>query len=120
MGLGTPTIAGSYKIQYHNFLQEKAGFTFVLTTKDVDGAALVFAKLHAVRAQLLGETYQSDSMYKQRVEDTVHNGTSYGGLGSDAAKKVLQQTAKALKDKLPAGKHKAEWLAGWLAEWGAR
>jgi hypothetical protein len=25
-------------------------------------------------------------MYKQRVEDTVHNGSSYGELGSDAAK----------------------------------
>jgi hypothetical protein len=119
-GLGNPTSSGSYKIQYHNFLQEKAGFNFALTIKDVDGAALAFAKLHEVRAQLLGETYQSDSMYKQRVEDTAYNGSSYGGLGPDAAKEVLQQTAKALKGKLPAGKCRAEWLTGWLAEWEAR
>jgi hypothetical protein len=39
-------------------------------------------------------------------------------LGSDAAKKVLQQMAKALKNKLPADKYKAEWLTGWLTEWG--
>jgi hypothetical protein len=67
---------------------------------------------------LLGETYQSDSMYKQRVGDTVHNGRSYGELGSDAGKKALQQMAKALKNKLPAGKYKAELLTGWLTEWG--
>jgi hypothetical protein len=71
-----------------------------------------------VLSWLLGETYQRKSMYKQRVEDTAHNGSSYGELGPDAAKKVLQQTAKALKDKLPAGKYMAEWLTGWLAEWG--
>jgi hypothetical protein len=59
-----------------------------LATKDADGAALAFARPHKVRAQLLGGTYQSDSMYKQGVEGTVHNGSSYGELGSDAAKKA--------------------------------
>jgi hypothetical protein len=83
-GLGTPTNSGSYKIIYNNFLQEKAGFELVLTIKDVDGAALVFAKLHEVRAQLLGEAYQSETMYKKRLEETAHNGSSYGELGAAA------------------------------------
>jgi hypothetical protein len=117
-GLEITNISGSYKLQYTNFLQEKGGFELAVTIKDVDGAALVFAKPHEVRVQLLGEVYQSDLMYKRRLEDTVHNGSSYGELGSDAAnKKVRLQTAKALKNKLPAGKYKTEWLTGWLAEW---
>jgi hypothetical protein len=42
----------------------------------------------------------------------VHNGSSYsyGELGSDAAKKVLE-------NKLPAGMYKTAWLTGWLMEW---
>jgi hypothetical protein len=55
-------------------------------------------------------------MYKQRVEDTAHNGRSYGKLGSDAAKKLLLKTAKALENKLPAGMYKTAWLTGWLME----
>jgi hypothetical protein len=40
------------------------------------------------------------------------NGSSYGELGSNAAKKVLLQTAKALKNKPPADKYKTEWPTG--------
>jgi hypothetical protein len=57
-------------------------------------------------------------MYKKRLEETAHNGRSYGKLGAAAAKKVLLQTAKALENKLPAGKYKTAWLTGWLMEWG--
>jgi hypothetical protein len=121
-GLSSPTRSGSYKIEYRDFLKEnkgvKAGLTIVLTVADVDGAALVFAKIHEVRAQLLGEAYHNDKKYKKTLEQIGHNGSSYRVLGSDAAKQVLMYAAQVLEEKLPADKYKGGWYTGWCAEVG--
>jgi hypothetical protein len=112
-GLGSPTKNGSYKIQFTNFLNEKKGVAIVLTVADVDAAALVFAKIHEVRAQLLGEAYRNDKKYKKALAQSGHNGTTYGELGSDAAKQVLLYAAQVLERKLPAGKYEGGWYTGW-------
>jgi hypothetical protein len=78
----------------------------LVTVADVDGAALVFAKIHEVRAQLLGEAYHNDTKYKKTLAQIGHNGSTYGELGSDAAKQVLER-------KLPAGKYEGGWYTGW-------
>jgi hypothetical protein len=67
-----------------------------------------------VRAQLLGEAYHNDSRYKNTLEQIGHNGSTYGELGSDAAKQVLRCWCmrRRLEEKLPAGNYDGEVLGG--------
>jgi hypothetical protein len=44
-----------------------------------------------------------------------HNGSTYGELGSDAAKQVLLYAVQVLENKLPAGKYEGGWCTGWCA-----